>query len=86
MRHRARALLALFERLLDLAYLRALQVPDLGREPLERRPGERNRREQLGMAVARHDLCRDGLAREPEPSHHGAFDGRVERRVGPDGA
>ena len=36
-RHRARALLALAERLLDLAHLGALQVADLGREALQAR-------------------------------------------------
>ena len=65
--HRARALLALPERLLDLAHLGALEVPDLGREPLERGARERDRAQQLGVAVARHDLRRDA-ARASSPS------------------
>ena len=62
-RHRARPLLARAERLLDLAHLRALQVADLGGEALEAGAGERDRLQQLGVAVARDDLGGDGLAR-----------------------
>ena len=71
-RHRARALLARAEGLLDLAHLRALEVADLGREALEPGAGERDRLEQLGVAVARHDLGGDRLGREPEPLQHAA--------------
>ena len=60
-RHRARALLAGAERLLDLAHLGALEVADLGREALEPGAGERDRLQQLGVAVARDDLGRDVL-------------------------
>ena len=49
------------ERLLDLAHLGALQVADLGGEPLEPRAGQRDRLQQLGVAVARDDLRRDRL-------------------------
>ena len=42
-RHRARALLAGAERLLDLAHLGALEVADLGREALQPGAGERDR-------------------------------------------
>ena len=65
-RHRARALLARAERLLDLAHLGALQVADLGREALEPGAGERDRLQQLGVAVARDDLGGDGLGAEAE--------------------
>ena len=47
------------ERLLDLAHLGAREVADLGREPVERRGDERERREQLGVPVALDDLRRD---------------------------
>ena len=60
-RHRAGALLAGAERLLDLAHLGALQVADLGREALQPGAGERDRLQQLGVAVARHDLGGDRL-------------------------
>ena len=63
--HRARALLARAERLLDLAHLGALQVTDLERERLDARSDRRARVEQLGMAVAR-DHLRRGNRREPE--------------------
>ncbi len=43
--HRRGPLLAAAERLLDLANLGAGEVPDLGREPLERRGEERERAE-----------------------------------------
>ena len=58
-RHRARALLlALAERLLDLAHLGALQVPDLERERLDRRAERRARVHHLGVAVAGEHLRR----------------------------
>ena len=43
-RHRRRALLAAAERLLDLAHLGACEMTDLGREAVERRGDERQRR------------------------------------------
>ena len=72
-RHRRRALLPLAERLLDLADLGLLQTADLERELLERGRGDRERRQQLGVAVALDHLRRDrrGLAgraaRRPAP-------------------
>ena len=51
------------ERLLDLAHLGALEVADLGGEALEPGAGQRDRLQQLGVAVARDDLGRDRLAR-----------------------
>ncbi len=59
--HRARALLAGAERLADLGDLGPGEVAELGREPLEPGTGERDRLEQLGVAVARDDLGRDRL-------------------------
>ena len=76
-RHRARPLLALPERLLDLAHLGALEVADLEREPLERRARERDRVQQLGVAVARHDLGRERLGPQAEPLQHLALDVRA---------
>ena len=69
-RHRARALLAGAERLLDLAHLGALEVADLLREALEPGAGERDRAQQLGVAVARHDLGGDRLGGQAEPLEH----------------
>ena len=61
MGHRRGALLTRAERLLDLAHLGALEVADLGREALEPGAGERDRLDELGVAVARDDLGRDVL-------------------------
>jgi hypothetical protein len=61
-------------------------VPDLGGEALEPSAGQRDRLEQLGVAVARHDLGRDRLGRQPEPRQHARLVSRAERRVGPDRA
>ena len=55
------------ERLLHLAHLRAREVADLGREPVERGGDERERGEELRVPVARDDLGRDGLRLEAEP-------------------
>ena len=70
MRHRGRALLAGPERLLDLAYLGALEVADLGGEALE--PGARDAiaDKKLGVAIARHHLSRHVLARETKALEH----------------
>ena len=65
-RHGGRALLPRAERLLRLAHLGALQVADLGRDPLERAPQHGERREQGGVPVAAHDLGRDRLGHEPQ--------------------
>ena len=74
------------ERLLDLADLGALQVADLEGEPLEPGAGDRERREQLGVAVARDDLRRDVLARAGRAAPDARLDRRRGRRVGPDRA
>ena len=70
-RHRRGALLrALTEGLLHFAHLGALEVADLGREPLEPRAGERDRRQQRRVAVACDDLGRDRLRGEPQPGEY----------------
>ena len=67
-RHRRRALHPGGERLLDLAHLGAREVPDLRREAVERRRDERERREQLGVPVARDHLRRDRIGSSPSRS------------------
>ncbi len=80
-RHRARALLPGAERLLHLAHLGALQVPDLGREPLQPCARERDRPQQLGVPVARHDLRGDVLARDIQALEHARLELGARRRV-----
>ena len=65
-RHRRGALLPRAEGLLDLAHLGLLQRADLGRELLEARRDERERRHHLGVAVALEDLRGDGRRQQPE--------------------
>ena len=65
------------ERLLDLAHLGALQVADLGREALQPGAGQRDGGQQLGVAVARHDLGGDRLGLQAE-----AFASRAPRSPG----
>ncbi len=86
MRHRRGALHALRERLLDLAHLGAREVADLGREAVERGRDERERREQLGVAVARDHLRRERVRLEPEPLAGDALDLGIEAAVGADRA
>ncbi len=85
-RHRGRPLLAAAERLFDLAHLRPGQVADLERELLERGGGNRESREELGMAVALEDLGRGRRRLEPESLAGVPFHLRVGCRVGADGA
>jgi hypothetical protein len=54
--HGRRALLADRERLLDLAHLGSLQVPNLDRELLDRASQQRHRSKELGVAIALDDL------------------------------
>ena len=84
--HRRRALLALGERLLDLADLGLLQPADLERELLERRRRNGQRRQQLGVPIALNDLRRHRRRLEPEPPAHVGFDRRRQVREGPDRA
>ncbi len=63
-RHRRAALLAGREIFLGLEHLGALQVADLGRQPLDRGGDHAQRREEHRVAVARDHLGRDGLDRQ----------------------
>ena len=84
--HRARALLlALAEGLLDLADLGALQMPDLGRERLDRRADRCARVQHFGVAVARQHLRR-GHGSQPEARANVTLDGRIDVRVRTDRA
>ena len=85
-RHRRRPLLAAAERLLHLAHLRAREVPDLVREPVERRREQRECVQHLGVPIALEDLRRARRRLEPEPLAGDPLDLRVDRRVRADGA
>ena len=85
-RHRRRALLALGKRLLDLANLGLLKAADLQRELLERRTGNRQRRQQLGMAVALDHLRRDRRRLQAERAADVGFDRWRQVCEGADGA
>src|SRR5207253_9505592 len=65
-RSRARARLALRERLLRLEDFGALEIPDLERDLLERGREEREGAHELGVPVALDDLGGDRLRDEPE--------------------
>ena len=75
-RHRRRALLALAERLFDLADLGLLQPADLEREFLERGAGDGDRREQLGMTIALDHLRGDRRRLQAEAPADVLFDRR----------
>ena len=69
-RHRARALLARGERLLDLADLGPGEVPDLGGDRVERGGADRERRHVLGVPVALDHLrARASAGRSPSRAH-----------------
>ena len=85
-RHRRRALLALAERLLHLGDLGAREVADLERERVERRGDDRERGEQLGVAVALEDLRRGRRGLEPEPLAGDPLQLGIGGRVRADGA
>ena len=74
------------ERLLDLADLGAREVPDLGREAVDRGGDDRERREQLGVAVALEDLGRARRRLEAEPLAGDALDLGIRGGIGSDGA
>ncbi len=65
-RHGRRALLAGREIFLRFQNFGALQMADLGRQPFDRRGNDTERREIHRMPVARDDLRRDGLERQPQ--------------------
>ena len=79
-RHRRRALLALGERLLHLADLGLLQAANLERELLERGRRDRQRRQQLGVAIALNHLRRDRRRLEAEPAADVGLDRRRQVR------
>ncbi len=60
-RHRRRALLPGREIFLGLAQFGALQMADLGRQPLDAGGDQGQGHEELGVAVARDHLGRDRL-------------------------
>ena len=83
-RHGRAALLPDRERLLGLADLGALQVADLGREPLDRGREQRQGGGERGVAVARDHLGRDRLRAQPEPLGDRGLDPRVDVGEGAD--
>ena len=66
MGHCAGALLAATERFERLAHLGALQVADLDADALQRAAQDGQCREQLGMAVAAHDLGGGWVGRQAQ--------------------
>ena len=85
-RHRRRALLPAAERLLHLGDLGAREMPDLERELVERRRDDRERGQQLGVAVALEDLRRRRRRLEAEPLAGDALELGIGRGVRADGA
>src|SRR2546423_2982287 len=67
-RHGAGAGLAFTEGLFGFEYFRALEVPDLEREPLQRRPDERDRLDELRVTVTADDLRAHRLRTKSEPA------------------
>ena len=74
------------EILLCLSNLRALQMADLGRQPLDAACGDGERRKERRMPVARNDLRRDRLDGEPEFLRDMCFDPRIDIGEGADRA
>src|SRR5207237_7192748 len=72
------------EGLLELADLGVLEVPDLGREALQRAAGDGNRGEERGVPVALDDLGAHGVDGEPELGEDVGLDLRIELAVRPD--
>jgi hypothetical protein len=81
--HRRGSLLPGPERLLGLAQLGALEAAELDREALEAGAREGDRRQELGVAIARDHLGRDLLAAEAEAVEHAALEVGAGGRVGP---
>src|SRR5205085_1169160 len=86
-RHGRRAFLALAERLERLEQLGALEMAYLCRESLDASGNDGERREKRRVAVARHDLRRDGLGKKVELLEHfgldvGAVDAVASDRAG----
>ena len=85
-RHRRAALLARREIFLGLEHFGALQVADLGRQPLDRRGDHAERGEEHRVPVARDDLGRDRLDRQSELGGDMLLDARVDVGEGADRA
>jgi hypothetical protein len=66
------------EGLLRLAYLAALQVPDLERDPFERAADDRQTGQNRGVPVARDDLGRYRLRCQAERGQCLLLDRRVD--------
>jgi hypothetical protein len=64
----------------------SVRVTDLGREPLQTRARQRDRLQQLCVAVARDDLRRDVLARDAQALQHALLELGARRGVRPNGA
>ena len=79
-RHRRGSLLALAERLLDLADLGLLQAADLEGELFERGRRDRQRGQQLGVTVALDDLRRHRRRLQAETLADPRLDRRIEVR------
>ncbi len=85
-RHGRRALLARREELLGFQHFGALQVADLGGEPLDRGGDDAQRRKEHRVAVARDHLRRDRLDGEAQLLGDMGLDARVDIGEGADGA
>ena len=85
-RHGGGALLALRERLLDLADLGPSQMPDLGRDRIERGRAHGEGAHVLGVPVSLDHLGGRLRGLQPEPRADPLFDPWVNAGVGPDHA
>ena len=81
MRHRGAPLLLLAERLERFSDLGPLEVTDLDRDPLQRPGGDRERRHEAGVAVARHDLGRNFIDLQTKLAADMLLDPRVDGGV-----
>ena len=80
------ALLAFGEIFLRLQHFGALQMADLGREPLDRGGDDAERGEKRGVPVARDHLRRDRLDFQAELLRHMLLDARIDVGEGADRA
>ena len=82
MRHGRRALLAGGKRFLDLKNLGALQMAQLGRDPVERAADQRQGREKGGVPVTRDHLGGNGFRHQPQARTNSRFDRRIDIGIG----
>ncbi len=85
-RHGAGALLPLGERLLHLPDLGSRQVPDLGRDPIQRGGGDGERRDELRVAIALDHLGARLFGAQAKPGADELLDARIDGRVRADDA